>query len=700
MNIEKTEKNTTEKLIRDSTYRERVYAAITGKAIGVYQGRPIEGWTYERIMEQVGEVWTFVHEKVGKPLIVTDDDISGTLAFIRTALDSGRGYATTSKDLGAAWLNYLLEDRSVLWWGGMSRSTEHTAYLRLRQGINAPRSGSAELNGKTVAEQIGGQIFIDGWALIAPGAPNLAADLAEMAARVSHDGEAVLAARSVAAIEAEAFVSSDTNHLLDTALSVVPHVSDVARLIRALRELRTREADWRVARQWLSDNFGYEHYKGLVPVIPNHGLIILSLLYGRDFREAMMIVNTSGWDTDCNAGNLGCILGIKDGLEAIPLDLRTLVADRIYVPTANVGGTITDVAREAERIASIGHFCVSGEKPSVQRPRFDFTYDGSLRGFRGAPGTELENVMIPGGAGRALRIRATSTATATTATFIPPDALDMQGYDLHAAPTLYAGQEVRALVHTDGVIHTPLTARIVADYYGTDDATHTFGSADLELHPGQQELRWTVPQIDGAVVHGIGVEICGDTNATAAHLVSLDWQGSPTVTFRPSPVGELWKLPWVITAGSRTPAVPEGFLVRSTYGEGFLLSGSEDWTDYRVEARVTPSVGERFGLAGHVLGLNRFVAVVATKDHKLALVYRHFSDEIVLDEVDFAWSEEEPLSLWLELADRNLRAGVGQAVALRATGPALAPGQGGIALLVDRGFMLAESIEVRPLGSR
>ncbi len=29
-------------------YAERVYAGVLGKLIGVYLGRPFEGWTYER----------------------------------------------------------------------------------------------------------------------------------------------------------------------------------------------------------------------------------------------------------------------------------------------------------------------------------------------------------------------------------------------------------------------------------------------------------------------------------------------------------------------------------------------------------------------------------------------------------------------------------------------------------------------------
>ena len=82
-------------------------------------------------------------------------------------------------------------------------------------------------------------------------------------------------------------------------------------------------------------------------MVPNHGLIILSLLYGDDdFQKSPMIVNTSGWDTDCNSGNVGCLLGIKNGLEGIDSgpDFRTPVADRLYLPTADGGRVITDAA--------------------------------------------------------------------------------------------------------------------------------------------------------------------------------------------------------------------------------------------------------------------------------------------------------------------------------------------------------------------
>ena len=37
-------------------YPERAYAAVLGKLIGVYLGRPFVGWTYQRIMNELGPI--------------------------------------------------------------------------------------------------------------------------------------------------------------------------------------------------------------------------------------------------------------------------------------------------------------------------------------------------------------------------------------------------------------------------------------------------------------------------------------------------------------------------------------------------------------------------------------------------------------------------------------------------------------------
>ena len=91
-----------------SDYLERVYAGVLGKIIGVYLGRPFEGWSYELISEHLGEINYYVHEKLNVPLIVTDDDISGTFTFVRALQDYGYSKDLTPAQIGHTWMNYLI----------------------------------------------------------------------------------------------------------------------------------------------------------------------------------------------------------------------------------------------------------------------------------------------------------------------------------------------------------------------------------------------------------------------------------------------------------------------------------------------------------------------------------------------------------------------------------------------------------------
>ncbi len=114
-------------------YLERVYAGVLGKVIGVYVGRPFEQWSHEAIEARFGEIDRYVAEEAGQALIVADDDISGTFPFLRALEEFGPDL--TPQNVADTWLNYFVEGRTVLWWGGMGMSTEHTAYLRLKQWI-------------------------------------------------------------------------------------------------------------------------------------------------------------------------------------------------------------------------------------------------------------------------------------------------------------------------------------------------------------------------------------------------------------------------------------------------------------------------------------------------------------------------------------------------------------------------------------
>lgn len=260
-------------------YQNTIYAGVLGKIIGVYLGRPIEGWSYEKIRDTFGEVYYYKNHKTGAPLIVPDDDISGTFAFFRALEDRNYDPNISAEDIGNAWLNYIVENETILWWGGLCRSTEHTAYLRLKNGIKAPASGSEALNGKSMSEQIGSEIFIDTWALVNPNNPKRAAEMARKAASVSHDGLAVEAAVYLAAMEAMAFEEKDIDTLLDKGLKYVTDKFFIS-LVKDLREHCAQTDDWRTVRDWIAKEHGYDKYPGNCPMVTNHLTLLMAFIMG------------------------------------------------------------------------------------------------------------------------------------------------------------------------------------------------------------------------------------------------------------------------------------------------------------------------------------------------------------------------------------------------------------------------------------
>ena len=45
-------------------FKNKIYAGVLGKLIGVYLGRPVEGWSYQKIRDTFDEVKYYVHDRV------------------------------------------------------------------------------------------------------------------------------------------------------------------------------------------------------------------------------------------------------------------------------------------------------------------------------------------------------------------------------------------------------------------------------------------------------------------------------------------------------------------------------------------------------------------------------------------------------------------------------------------------------------
>ncbi|MBS1708032.1 MAG: ADP-ribosylglycohydrolase family protein [Armatimonadetes bacterium] len=583
----------------DHAYAERVYAGVLGKIIGVYLGRPFEQWSHTAIQDRLGEIRGYVHDRLGQPLIVVDDDITGTFTFVRAVVDSGKGLDVQSQDIGETWLDYTVEGKSIFWWGGFGRSTEHTAYMRLKAGYPAPESGSIALNGKVVAEQIGAQIFIDAWPMLCPGDPALAADLARRAASVSHDGVAVDAACLIAAMEAQAFVESDIDKLLDTGLQFIPKDGTIARLVRNIRYWRSVDKNWRATLARIHEKYSYAQWPGDCHVVPNHAVVLMALLWGDgDFSESMLVVNTAGYDTDCNSGNVGCLLGLLGGLAAFEggYDWRGPVADRMVVSTADGGSAYTDAATTAQQIVETARWS-RGLPPlwPIGTPKFSFPFTGCAQGFMPTHDGNVERQLYP-----------------------EPNS-HKGGYETLATSMLYPGQAVTAQLEGEG------TARLyVRTSAGRHYGLRSEGAATM-----------VVPDTGGRPVLAVGLE--------GGKLASMDWGGTPETWFRaPGPGIDSG---WLSTLDQFHESDP--YQLVQDEGEGLAVQGTSEWSDLAWEATLTPALGSCWGLIVAYKGLRRWVGLLADGS-SIRLVRRHYGEEKVLSEMPLEWLCNEPKKLRIE----------------------------------------------------
>ena len=646
-------------------FHNTIYAGVLGKLLGVYRGRPVEGWSFEKINERFGEVYSYKSHLTDAPLIVPDDDISGTFAFCRALEDHGYKADLSAKEIGDTWLNYLVENQTILWWGGMGRSTEHTAYLRLKSGIDAPASGSIQLNGACIAEQVGGQIFIDAWALMNPGNPERAAKLARAAASVSHDGIAVECAVFLAAMEALAFVEKDIHVLLDRGQDYIQdNVSgrQLKKLIKAVREQCSKARDWHAVRDWIEAEHGYDRYPGSCPMVTNHLVVLLALIMGGEsFTESVMIATSAGWDTDCNAGNVGCLNGIRLGLEGLEADgnLRKPIADRMYVVTADGGSCVTDAVIETRKLIEAA-YRLDGQCYEPPKARYAFEFPGSVQGFVPYGRNTEEQTLVSlhnamartGRPGLVLEYNGLSKgyhASACVDTFVdlkPKGAEGTSYYDVVASPSLYSGQEITVSVRCEQEENPDF--QLFFDYFDENDEIASHPLPASALQKGSNCLRAAVPDFKGRPIYQLGIRLTSEKRMDGSIVIeSIDWTNAPkryhmgksaemTPGITPWDTTTSWLKTFVSSATHFRPDYTATFCLSHGGENGVATTGTLDWADYSVSSTITFYMQEGAGLVVRAKGHRQYYAAVLD-GNTAKIILRRGKEVRVLAETAFAF---------------------------------------------------------------
>ncbi len=642
---------------------ERIYSGFLGMNAGIRLGAPVEPalWDFATIERFYGEIRSYVRDYRD---FAADDDVNGPVYFLRGLLDNGVHNELTPQAVGEAWLNYARDGIGLYWWGGEGISTEHTAYNNLKRGIPAPQSGSIAQNGIVLAEQIGGQIFIDTWGLINLGDPDTAAKMATAAASVSHDGNGVYGAAFLAACIAAAYDAGSIDEILDAGMKRIPAHSTYAAVVSAVRAFhREHPGNWRECMRFLIDQWGYDKFPGVCHIIPNAGVCVLAMLYGGgDFCRTIEIAAMCGWDTDCNAGNVGTILGVYRGLDGIADHYRKPIRD--FIVLSGISGCLNnlDVPTYCKFLYQVSRLTHGlPEDPNLRLPRggeqlFDFALPGSTHGLRLSNNLRYA-LRNSGGVMRLIvdRVLPPDNCDVYYKPFYRRRDFDDERYKPVFSPTVYSGQtlRVRLLPHAypagsqwpdGGLVIRPYVRTAVRDerYDGHPRPVE----AEKEL-----VLDFRIPDTCGDCVSQVGFHVEASAG-TAARLfavldiVEMTVTGKPNYHISTSLCREefLQQTPFSLNHGKWH--TDGGLLLCQTEEAAQAYTGNYYATDAAVVSDVTAAEGTCVMV--RAAGARRYVAAgfltrgkVGFRVHKAG----SFTDYLA----DFAWEEGKDyrMELWV-----------------------------------------------------
>lgn len=311
--------------IDNAVYGEKLEGALFGRIAGNILGAPLEGCSpqfMENLARENGEpfppadYWKYVpqpfelhngysqreaYTRTKMNGVPVDDDLVYTLLGLFIVEEYGPGFST--EDVAKAWLKYL----------PFAYTAEEVTLKNLRAGIPAMEAGGRE---NPFTEWIGADIRADPWAYLAPGYPELAAEMAYRDAYVSHRRQGIYGEMFFAAAIAAAFQVQDPLEAIQIGLTEIPADCRLAQQVRWALAEAPRIKSYVQAREAVDRRF-----EGMssVHTINNACLTIFGLaIGGTDFTRVIGEIVAMGLDNDCTAATAGSIVGAILGKAGIP----------------------------------------------------------------------------------------------------------------------------------------------------------------------------------------------------------------------------------------------------------------------------------------------------------------------------------------------------------------------------------------------
>ncbi len=313
---------------------DKICGGWIGQIAGASMGTSLEGYTHDALVKAFGDrLGRFVRTPD-----MTNDDITYEIAFLEALKE--KGAKVKSKDIALKWAAMI----PAGW------SAEQIALNNIRNGIFPPESGRFH---NPFQEWIGAAMRTMAAGLVSPGKPHRAAYLAFLDSSVSHSGNGVYGGIFVAVLVSLAFVIKDPERLLIKAARFMPRGSELESIVwEVLSWCQEAENVEEVIR------FTEKRFKryNWIHLYPNIAALIASLYFGKgDFNRTMKIVASFGYDTDCNGGEAGTIVGIINGASKIDKYWKSQIGGNIDTYIKGFEKiSIEALCRQTERLATSG----------------------------------------------------------------------------------------------------------------------------------------------------------------------------------------------------------------------------------------------------------------------------------------------------------------------------------------------------------
>jgi ADP-ribosylglycohydrolase len=307
--------------------RKRIRGAMLARCAGCQLGKPVEGFSRERIWKGLKAAREFplrnyfsqgAIKKADGPLpgmklsyctrasfncMERDDDIDYTILGIHYLRKYGRKFTTAN--VAFEWLDRLPYQ--------MVYTAERAAYKNL---VGSVPLGQVPYYHNPFREWIGAQIRADGFGYCAAGLPQLAAEFAHRDAALSHVKNGIYGEMLFAAMIAAACVCDDLDEVIEIGLSEIPRDCRLASALRDVCAWSDQNRDWKDTLAAIEAAFGHYNW---VHTINNASLVIMGLKHGKmDLTRTIGIAVMGGMDTDCNGATAGSVVGAMLGEDQLP----------------------------------------------------------------------------------------------------------------------------------------------------------------------------------------------------------------------------------------------------------------------------------------------------------------------------------------------------------------------------------------------